>query len=233
MLRLEGVESGYGKKKVLFGLDLEVREREIVAIIGPNGAGKTTVLKAIAGLIPVWGGVVRFGGQSLNGLSVVDVVRMGITFAPQGGRVFDQLSVVENLQIGGLRLSKDRLEARMEEVLDLFPELRKLGSRNAAKLSGGEQQMLAVARALMNEPRLLMLDEPSLGLSPGLVNDVFGKIQEIREISSLAILIVEQKARRILEIADRAYGVRLGSCVIEGTPDLFLAGDNLRGLFLT
>lgn len=232
MLEVMDLETGYGKKQVLFGLSLEVRAGEIVALIGPNGAGKSTVLKAVCGLIPVWTGEIVFDGTPTNGSSPAQNVARGMTFAPQGNRVFDELTVMENLEIGGFQLPGKELKGRIEGVLELFPVLGDRSRQEAGKLSGGEQQMLALARALVPKPKLLMLDEPSLGLSPGLVGTVFEKISQINRDAGVTILIVEQKVRDVLAIADRVYGMRLGRIVTEGCPDEVSAGDSLKRLFL-
>lgn len=233
MLEVMDIETGYGKKQVLFGLSLEVRDGEIVALIGPNGAGKSTLLKAVCGLIPVWVGEVRFEGALLNGLTPAQNVRRGITFAPQGNRVFDELTVIENLQIGGYQLPRRELRERIEQVLTMFPVLRERARQNAGKLSGGEQQMLALARALMPKPKLLMLDEPSLGLQPNLVKAVFEKVSEMKREANVTILIVEQKVREILDVCDRVYSLKLGKVAFAGKPEE-LEGDHdkLRNLFL-
>jgi branched-chain amino acid transport system ATP-binding protein len=233
LLQVKDLEAGYGKKQVLFGVSLEVRPGEIVSLIGPNGAGKSTVLKVVCGLIPAWKGEITLDGAKINGSTPAQNVARGITFAPQGNRVFDELTVRENLEIGGFQLEKKELRARMETVLSIFPALRDTMKRDAGKLSGGEQQMLALARALMPRPKLLMLDEPSLGLAPGLVKDVFTKIAEISRDTGVAILIVEQKVREVLEISNRVYSIKLGKNEFSGLPEE-LKGDKekLRQLFL-
>ncbi len=233
MLRIRELETGYGKKQVLFGLSLEVRAGEIVALIGPNGAGKSTVLKAVCGLIPVWKGKVRFDGTLTNGAAPSQNVARGMAFAPQGNRVFDELTVMENLEIGGFQLPPKELRERMDEMFDLFPVLKERASQEAGKLSGGEQQMLALARALVPKPKLLMLDEPSLGLSPGLVGSVFKRISEINQHSGLAVLIVEQKVREVLDVAHRVYSVKLGQVAFSGGSDeLRDHKERLKELFL-
>ena len=232
MLQVGDLTTGYGKKQVLFGATLDVRAGEIVAMIGPNGAGKSTVLKAICGLIPVWNGKVTFEATHINGSSPAENVARGITFAPQGNRVFDELTVLENLEVGGFRLHRRELKPRIEEMLELFPALKQRTRQEAGKLSGGEQQMLALARALVPRPRLLLLDEPSLGLSPAMVRTVFEQIVEIRRKAGVTVLIVEQKVRQVLAVADRAYGLRLGRVALEGTPEQMQTGDNLKRLFL-
>lgn len=233
MLEIRGLETGYGKKQVLYGLSLEVHEGEIVALIGPNGAGKSTVLKAICGLIPAWKGEIRFNGDVTNGFSPAKNVARGITFAPQGSRVFTDLTVMENLEIGGFQLPRKELKNRIAHMFEMFPVLKERARQDASKLSGGEQQMLALARALVPNPRLLMLDEPSLGLSPNFVNTVFRKISEINYEVGVTILIVEQKVREVLDICKRVYSIKLGKVAFEGSSgELSADRDKLKQLFL-
>jgi len=233
MLEIKNLETGYGKKQVLFGVSLEVREGETVALIGPNGAGKSTVLKAACGLIPTWKGETCFGGVLTNNSTPAQNVARGMTFCPQGIRVFDELTVLENLEIGGFQLPKKDLNVRIEEVLGTFPALKKHLQQDAGNLSGGEQQMLALARALVPRPRLLLLDEPSLGLSPNLVASVFGRIAEIGRQTGVAMLVVEQKVREVLAISERVYSLKLGHVAFSG-PSADLRDDKgkLRDLFL-
>lgn len=233
MLEIRALETGYGKKQVLFGVSLEVQKGEIVALIGPNGAGKSTVLKAVCGLIQPWTGDIRYEGKTLNGSTPAQNVARGITFAPQGNRVFDELTVMENLEIGGFRLAKQELKIRIEEMLQLFPVLRERFRKEAGNLSGGEKQMLALARALVPKPKLLLLDEPSLGLAPNLVADAFEKIAQINRETGVSVLIVEQKVREVLPICNRVYGLKLGKVAFAGVP-LQLVDDKarLRELFL-
>ena len=233
MLEIRKIETGYGNKQVLFGASLEVREGEIVGVIGPNGAGKSTVLKAVCGLIPVWKGEVLFNGTLITGFSPAKNVSRGITFCPQGNRVFDELSVIENLQIGGIQLRATELKERIEEVLQLFPILNDRMRQDAGRLSGGEQQMLALGMALVAKPWLLMLDEPSLGLSLGQVTTLFERISRINHDNGVTILIVEQKVREVLKLCHRVYGIKLGKVAFEGTPTgLIEDKDKLRKLFL-
>jgi len=233
MLEIINLETGYGKKQVLFGLSLEVARGQVVALIGPNGAGKSTLLKSVCGLIKVWKGEIRFEGSPTNGSTPAQNVARGITFAPQGNRVFDELSVMENLEIGGFKLPKKELKDRIEEVFHIFPILRDRANKDAGKLSGGEQQMLALARALVPKPKLLMLDEPSLGLSPNLVGMVFRKISKINHETGVTILIVEQKVRDVLEISKRVYSLKLGKIAFSGTPqELKEDREKLKQLFL-
>jgi branched-chain amino acid transport system ATP-binding protein len=219
MLEIRDLETGYGKKQVLFGVSMEVSDDEIVALIGPNGAGKSTVLKAVCGLIPTWKGEIRFNGTPTNGVTPAQSVALGITFAPQGCRVFHDLTVIENLEIGGFQLLRKDVKARIAKVLDFFPILKERLKQDAGRLSGGEQQMLALARALVPEPKLLMLDEPSLGLAPNLVGAVLEKITEVNHETGVSVLIVEQKVREVLGICSRVYSMKLGKVVFEGPPD--------------
>ena len=232
MLEIKNLQTGYGKKQVLFGTSLEVKQGEIVAIIGPNGAGKSTILKTVCGLIPVWDGEILFGNTPINGSSPAKNVSRGITFCPQGNRVFDELSVTENLQIGGIHLKTTELKERIDDVLQLFPILKNRLRQNAGKLSGGEKQMLALCRALVPKPKLLMLDEPSLGLSPNLVSSAFEKILEINKDTGIAVLIVEQKVREVLKISHRVYGLKLGKVEYVGKPDEMIQDAQLRRVFL-
>jgi len=233
MLEISNLETGYGKKQVLFGVSLAVHAGEVVALIGPNGAGKSTVLKAVCGLIPVWKGEVLFDGTRLNGASPAQNVARGITFAPQGNRVFDELTVMENLEVGGFQLPRKELKSRIEQVFQMFPVLKERAKQDAGRLSGGEQQMLALARALVPKPKLLMLDEPSLGLAPNLVRSVFEKVSEINRDASVTVLIVEQKVRDVLEICHRVYSIKLGKVSFSGSPEELKANrDRLKSLFL-
>lgn len=232
MLEAKNIETGYGKRKVLFGTSLEVKQREIVAVIGPNGAGKSTILKAICGLIPVWDGEIIFNGTLISSSSTAKNVRRGITFCPQGNRIFNELSVTENLQIGGIHLRTIELQERIDIILKLFPILKDKLRQSAGKLSGGEQQMLALGRSLVAKPKLLVLDEPSLGLSQSLVSTTFEKISAISRDTGIAILIVEQKVREVLKICHRVYGMKLGKIAFSGLPEELLQRSELKQIFL-
>ena len=233
MLEIKDLDTGYGKKQVLYDVSMDVPKGDITAIIGPNGSGKSTILKTICGLLPIWQGTIAFDGKSLNGSSPAKNVKDGITFAPQGNRVFDELTVYENLEIGGHLLKKQELKTRIEEMLTFFPILRERLKQNAGKLSGGEQQQLALARALIPKPKLLMLDEPSLGLAPSLLNSVFDKIIQINRENHTTILIVEQKVKEVLEICDKVYSLKLGKVFFEGKPDEVKGNtEKLKELFL-
>lgn len=233
ILTLKAAEAGYGKKQVLFGINLAARAGKITAIIGPNGAGKSTVLRVVHGLLPLWNGMATFNGEALSGAIPAQRVRRGITFCPQGNRVFGELNVRENLELGGTHLPKKEVAARVAEVLVFFPQLPPRLKQVAGTLSGGEQQMVAIARALVSKPKLLMFDEPSLGLSPNVLTDVFEKIVEINRAQSVTVLIVEQKVRKILAIADHVYSLKLGKVAFDGPAENLLGNSaQLRALFL-
>lgn len=235
MLKVENIDSGYGKKQVLHDVSLEAATGEITALIGPNGSGKSTVLKTVCGLLPVWNqaGDVVFDDASIRGRSPSKNIRSGITFSPQGNRVFTGMTVRENLEIGGFHLSGKQVQQRIEEVLTFFPALRDKLKRPAGLLSGGEQQMVALARVLIPSPKLLMLDEPSLGLSPALVNDVFEKITEINRQTGVSVLIVEQRVSNVLKIAQTVYALKLGKIHWSGaSSDLTENTEALKDIFL-
>jgi len=233
MLQVKKIETGYGRKQILFGASLEVDKGQIMLLIGPNGAGKSTLLKAVCGLIPTWNGEVQFKGESIHGVTPADTVRKGISFAPQGSRVFPKLTVLENLEIGGYNLPSRELRERLIEVFNLFPILKQRARQHAGNLSGGEQQMLAIARALIPKPQMLLLDEPSLGLSPDNVRMVFDKIVEVNKRTDAAVLMVEQRVKEALRICHAVCSLKLGSVVYSGPPSTLLTdSDKLRNLFL-
>jgi len=213
LLDVTGLSTGYGKIRVLSGVDLTVGAGEVVALLGPNGAGKTTLLRAVSGLLP-WSGCIRFAGNNLTGFSPRETVRAGLAHVVEGHRVFTQLSVFDNLMLAVYDLSRRERAVRVEEVLTLFPEIAAKRSERAAWLSGGQQQILAVAQGLVLRPRLLMLDEPSAGLSPVLVDRVLDVVQQLREAGT-AVLLVEQLIGKALALADRVYALARGSIVLE------------------
>jgi branched-chain amino acid transport system ATP-binding protein len=213
LLDVAGLSSGYGKIRVLSGVDLTVGAGEVVALLGPNGAGKTTLLRAVSGLLP-WSGRIRFAGNDLTGVSPREAVRAGLAHVVEGHRVFTQLSVFDNLMLAAYDLPRRERTVRVEEVLTLFPEIAAKRSERAAWLSGGQQQILAVAQGLIRRPRLLMLDEPSAGLSPVLVGRVLDVVQRLREAGT-AVLLVEQLIEKALALADRVYALARGSIVLE------------------
>lgn len=215
MLSVEDLHVSYGRIAAVRGVSFHVAEQEAVALIGPNGAGKTTILKAISGLLPVLAGEVSYRGSSLLGERPEAIVRMGISLVPEGRRIFSSLTVEENMRLGATP-SKVPVEEAIEREVGRFPVLRRKLSTVAGKLSGGEQQQLAIARALLAEPRLLLLDEPSLGLSPQLVQLVFETLESLRE-EGRTILLVEQVAARSIAFADRTLVLRQGEVVLQGT----------------
>src|ERR1700746_1133904 len=217
LLDVAGLSSGYGKIGVLHGVDLSVGASEVVALLGPNGAGKTTLLRAVSGLLP-WSGHVHFAGRDLAGTTPRDTVRAGLAHVIEGHRVFTQLAVIDNLLLAAYDLPRGERTARVEEALGLFPEIAAKRHERAAALSGGQQQILAVAQGLVRRPRLLMLDEPSAGLSPALVTRVLVVVQRLREAGT-AVLLVEQLIEKALAIADRVYALARGSIVLEARTD--------------
>ncbi len=233
MLEVNKIDTGYGDKQVLNSLSLSVDPNEIVSIIGPNGSGKSTILKSISGMLDIWEGDISFQGNSIKNKPTPDIIHEGITFCPQGSRVFHDMTVFENLEIGGFHLSKNRLKERLEIIYRLFPRLKDRLKQDAGTLSGGEQQMLSLARALIPEPKLLLLDEPSLGLAPNLINELFDKLIEIKNDYHVSILIVEQKVVDVLKISHRVYSIRLGEVAFHGEPgELKNNNEKLRELFL-
>ncbi len=233
MLTIRNLETGYDKKQVLFGLSMKVDQGEFVTIIGPNGAGKSTILKTICGLVRAWKGELWFNGIRINGETPSQNVSRGIVFSPQGSRVFRGLTVMENLEIGAFQLPRKAAKERIHLVLDFFPVLKERTKQDAANLSGGEQQMLALARTLIPKPRLLMLDEPSLGLSPSFVNAIFDKLVHLKHDFGTTILAVEQKVREILNVCDKVYAVKFGKIAFEGSPNELLENKaKLKELFL-
>jgi branched-chain amino acid transport system ATP-binding protein len=213
LLDIAGLSAGYGKIGVLHGVALSVGVNEVVALLGPNGAGKTTLLRAVSGLLP-WSGRVHFAGRDLAGTSPRDTVRAGLAHVIEGHRVFTQLAVIDNLLLAAYDLSRGERTARVEEVFALFPEIAAKRRERAVALSGGQQQILAVAQGLVRRPRLLMLDEPSAGLSPVLVDRVLVVVRRLREAGT-AVLLVEQLIEKALALADRVYALARGSIVLE------------------
>ena len=231
LLEIHALRGGYGRVEVLRGVDLQVNAGEMVALLGSNGAGKSTLNKMVCGLCPAWSGTVRFDGQDLSGAHYRDVVKAGLIQVPEGRKVFPNLSVLENLELGSFTRARERRAANLDKVFGIFPRLRERIRQNAGTMSGGEQQMLAIGRGLMAEPVLLILDEPSLGLSPLLVEEMFTLIRQLRD-GGLAVLLVEQNVGQSLEIADRAYVLENGSVRFSGKPDELLGSDELRRAYL-
>jgi branched-chain amino acid transport system ATP-binding protein len=216
MLHIKNLTAGYGKVNVLHGISLDVNERECVALIGANGAGKTTTLRCICGLNEVRSGSIEFMNERLDGLSGHAIVRKGITMCPEGRQVFAEMSVVENLEMGAHTRTDNEQKSDVEKMLDLFPVLRERAKQRAGTLSGGEQEMLAIARALMARPKLCIFDEPSLGLAPKIVEEVEQIVVRIKAMGT-TIVLVEQNAAMALRLADRAYVLEAGEVVLHGT----------------
>jgi branched-chain amino acid transport system ATP-binding protein len=215
MLELGMVAAGYGRSPVLQDIDLDVAAGEVVTLIGANGAGKSSTLRTISGLLVARSGEIRFCGDRINGLSPHEIVRRGIVHVPEGRHLFNDMTVRENLLLGGYTKTKAASRRRIEEVFALFPRVKERERQRAGSLSGGEQQMVAIGRGLMAEPKLLMLDEPSLGLAPKLVRQVGDIVTSIRKIG-ITVLLVEQNARMALNIADRAYILQTGRIILSG-----------------
>ena len=231
LLEVRALRGGYGRTEVLRGVDLEVRTGEIVALLGSNGAGKSTLNNTLSALVPAWSGTIRFDGRDLTRARARQVVEAGLVQVPEGRRVFPNLDVRENLELGSYARGRARRADTLERVLDTFPRLRERLRQKAGTMSGGEQQMLAIGRGLMAEPRLLILDEPSLGLSPLLVEELFALIARLHR-DGLAMLLVEQNVAQSLEIAQRAYVLENGAVRFAGDPAGLLASDTLRRAYL-
>jgi branched-chain amino acid transport system ATP-binding protein len=231
LLKLEKISVSFEGVKALDKVSFWIDEGEIVALMGPNGAGKSTLLKAIFGLVKISEGKIFWQEKPFFPVSH-KVIWRGISFVPQGRRVFSNLTIEENLEVGGFIMKeKEELNRRIEEVLEIFPVLKRKRKAKAGKLSGGEQQMLALARGLMSAPTLLLLDEPSLGLAPKIIKEVFQKIKEINQRHKTAILVVEHNIKSLLEIVHRAYVLDKGKIVIEGSPQKILQKDILEKVF--
>ncbi len=229
LLEVKGLKISYGGIRAVRGIDLNVGEGELVALIGSNGAGKTSTLKAIAGLLPAGSGEVNFDGKDMNGVEASRRVSMGIALVPEGRGVFSRLSVSENLLMGAYSRLDAGIRDDLQRMYDLFPRLVERRDQLAGTLSGGEQQMLVMARALMSRPRLLMLDEPSMGLAPLMVKKIFETIKEVAA-QGMSILLVEQNARLALQVADRGYVMEAGSITLSGAS--LLDSDAVRRAYL-
>jgi len=232
LLEIRDLHVNYGPIQAIRGIDLDIEEGSIVALLGANGAGKTTTLRTVSGVIKPASGSIKLDGQEISGKRACRIARSGINMSPEGRLVFNGLTVEENLRVGAYCLkSKAELENNMKKVLELFPRLEERLKQQASTLSGGEQQMLAIARALMASPRVLLLDEPSLGLAPLVIKDIFRTLQEIRAAGT-TILIVEQNALATLKIADSAYVLELGRISMSGPADVLIHDEKLVEAYL-
>lgn len=232
MLKIENLNIKYGAIHAIKGIDLEVHEGEIVTLIGANGAGKSSILRAISGLVKPSEGVISFMGNALNKVSAQNIMKMGISQVPEGRHIFAGMTVLENLELGAYqRKDKEGIRKDLQAVYERFPILEKRSRQDAATLSGGEQQMLAMGRALMAKPKLLLLDEPSMGLAPILVREIFSIIEDIHK-QGTTVLLVEQNARMALSVADRAYVLETGNVVMSGTGKELAASEDVQKAYL-
>lgn len=232
LLKVDNLQVSYGLIQAIKGVSFEVNQGEIVALIGANGAGKTTIMHSVCNLIPKQAGTVTFDGNDITHTAAHKLVPMGISQVPEGRRIFQELTVAENLRMGAYtRKNKEEIEASLENVYSRFPILKQRAKQIAGTLSGGEQQMLAMSRALMSKPKLLLLDEPSMGLSPLYVNTIFDMIKQINE-EGTTVLLVEQNAKKALSIANRAYVLEIGHMTKTGTGEELLADDSIKKAYL-
>lgn len=232
MMQVKDLRVNYGGIEALKGISFEVNEGEIVTLIGANGAGKSTTLKAISGVVPVGSGSIVYNGETISGFDTQKIVNRGISLVPEGRRVFPNLTVLENLKIGAyLRSDKEGIEENLERIYKLFPRLKERHWQMAGTLSGGEQQMLAVGRGLMAKPKMLMMDEPSLGLAPLIVKDIFDIIRRINA-DGVTVLLIEQNANAALKIANRGYVLQTGHMTLSGTGQELLNDESVREAYL-
>lgn len=232
MLKVDSIHVSYGPVEALHGASLEVKSGEIVAVLGSNGAGKSTLLKTISGILVPRKGIISFEDVVLNGVDTSKIVKMGITHIPEGRHIFPNLTIKENLLLGGYFLKENEVKERLNYVLEIFPILKERLFSKAGTLSGGEQQMLVIGRGLMSKPKLLLLDEPSLGLAPIVVSTIFEILKNLNQKDNLSILLVEQNAKKALQIADRAYIIVNGNVVLSGKSGDLKEKDEVKKLYL-
>ena len=232
MLELNNLTAGYGSFQALFSVNLEVKKGEAIAVIGPNGAGKTTLLRTISGMLPVQSGNLSMEGTSLKDVPPYRIIDLGIAHVPENRRLFPSMSIEDNLRMGAFTpKARPNYEERLDFIFNLFPRLKERRSQIAGTLSGGEQQMCAIGRALMSSPKLLLMDEPSAGLAPVIVNQVFQLVQQIRD-QGLTVLIVEQNIEQVLQIVDRAYLMEVGAIKISGKAGELIQSESLRKAYV-
>ena len=232
LLKVTGLKVAYGGIQAVKGVDFEVHEGELVSLIGSNGAGKTTTMKAITGTLPPQGGEIEFRGKSIKGRGAWDLVKEGLVMVPEGRGVFTRMTITENLQIGAyIRTDKDGIASDMERVFATFPRLKERATQLAGTMSGGEQQMLAMGRALMARPKVLLLDEPSMGLSPIMVDKIFEVVKQVYD-QGVTVLLVEQNASRALQLADRGYVMESGLITMSGDAKVMLSDPKVRAAYL-
>jgi len=231
MLKVTQLNSGYGKVPILVDIDINVEEHETVTVIGPNGAGKSTLLKTIVGLVKPTSGSIELGGKSIQGMSPDNVVRQGISYVPEGGRPFPNMTGMDNLRMGAYTKRENLKNGVLDEMFELFPILKQRANQYARTLSGGERQMLAIARGLVARPKLLMLDEPSLGVAPKLVDEIYDKILKLKE-SGLTVLLVEQNISYALELADRGYVLENGHIIQQGNCKELSSSEHIKKAYL-
>ena len=231
VLSLEDIEAGYYERVVLKNIKMETKKNEIVLLIGPNGAGKSTLLKVVAGILMPWKGKIKFEGKELDGYSAAKRARMGISYFFQGGEVFPDLTIVENLELAGSGLNKRKLDQKLDEIFQFFPDLKSMKGKRAGLLSGGQRHQLAIGMIFIRDPKLILLDEPSAGLSPLLVNELLKKIKLIKDRLNASVLMVEQNVKEGLKVSDRIYLMKAGEIVKESYPAEIEKEDILERVF--
>lgn len=230
-IKISNLHSGYGKVPILMDINIEINEHEVVTVIGPNGAGKSTLMKTITGMVKATSGKVEMNGENLTDLSPDQMVRKGIALVPEGGRIFPNMSVMDNLRMGAYATRDNLKSGIIDEIYELFPILAKRGNQYARTLSGGERQMLAIARGLISRPKLIMLDEPSLGVAPKLVDEIYEKINTLKE-KGLTVFLVEQNTGYALELANRGYVLENGRITMQGPCAELANSDHVRKAYL-
>jgi ABC-type branched-subunit amino acid transport system ATPase component len=231
LLEVKDLESGYGKMSVIYDVSLNVERKQIFTIIGPNGSGKSTLLKTIFGILKTKRGKIKFCDEEISGLRPDEIAKRGVGYVPQVNNIFPTLTVLENLEMGGYNMDINLFKSELCEIYDIFPILHKKSGNRAINLSGGERQMLAIGRAMVNKPRLLLLDEPSAGLAPNLVDEILVKIKDIKKMGT-SILLIEQNAKRSLEISDRGCVMVMGKVALEASSKEILSDREIDRLFL-